>query len=421
MYPRVRLLLAQVLAVVALSIVTQVWAETLYRFMHRGVLPGLPLWNILVATLMTLFVGRFSLKWPLWWRSITLVVLALSVALLLPAVGRGLPVSVSLFSLLVFAAAYAAIDIGRHDWGYSEARAYFAQLAVIFAVAIPFAHAGGMMAISNALLGLALASMLALDLAWDQYVEQVTKQRPMSGRTKFLLLSTALFLAATLLAGAGAFSVRPMLDYIAYIAREIFLVFLVPFGYMIYLILIVTRALAALLAGDPTARGEERMPEGLFEAVRDLDTGVPWLLQVFSIVFLVALVWLLLRRISRPASPVVTHPLDEHESLLGQIFSPRGTRKARAKPKRRLPLEPENIWQIFAYLELYGKAKSRPRAETETVAEYEEALRDILPSAEVRTITSSFEDVRYGERKLTSVQWQHTLAAWRKLKESTKA
>ncbi|MBS4054067.1 MAG: DUF4129 domain-containing protein, partial [Thermaerobacter sp.] len=59
--------------------------------------------------------------------------------------------------------------------------------------------------------------------------------------------------------------------------------------------------------------------------------------------------------------------------------------------------------------------------ETETVAEYEEALRDILPSAEVRTITSSFEDVRYGERKLTSVQWQHTLAAWRKLKESTKA
>lgn len=417
MYAKLRLLLAQILAVVALSIVTQLWAETIYRLAYRGDVPPLPLGHILSAALLTLFVGRISVRAHIWWRRLLLFSVALGAALLIPALGRGGPVEVTFFSILVFMAGYITAEIASDNWSYSEARTFLSISAVAFGVALPAAHIVGSISGLSSLLGMILASMLALGLAWDQHVDEVTNHAYLGGRTKFLLLTTALFLMATLLAGSGAFTLAPLLGYIAFIAREIFMVLLVPVGYLVYGLVILGRIVVSLLAGEQTGESEARFQEPFVKVMRDLGTTTPWLLQVIVVIFLAAIAWLLIRRMARYAPAKNSAPLDERESLLLQIPAFRAKRSTPVKRKQKLPLVPKDIWQVFAYLEQYGKSRSRPRDKAETVAEYETALRDLLPATEVQTISRSVQDARYGGRELTAEEWQSALAAWRKLKD----
>jgi len=417
MYAKLRLLLAQILAVVALSIVTQLWAETIYRLTYRGDVPPLPLGHILGAALLTLFAGRISLRAQVWLRRLLLFSVALGAALLLPALGRGAPVDVTFFSILVFVAAYITAEIATDNWSYSEARAFLSTLAIVFGVALPAAHVAGSVSGLSSLLGVMLASMLALGLTWDQHVDEVTNHAHVGGRTKLLLLTTALFLMATLLAGPGAFTLAPLLWHITYAAREILMVLLVPVGYLVYALVILGRIVVALLAGEQAGESEARMQEPFVKAMRDLGTTAPWLLQIMGAILLAAIAWLLIRRMARYAPAKSSAPLDEHESLLMQIPALRGKRSTSVKRQPKLPLVPRDIWQVFAYLEQYGKYRSRPRGRAETVAEYEEALRDLLPAMEVQTISRSVQDARYGGRELTAAEWQSALSAWRKLKD----
>jgi len=418
MYAKLRLLLAQILAVVALSIVTQLWAETIYRLAYRGDIPPLPLGHILAAGLLTLFAGRVSLRAQSWLRRGLLFSVALGAALLLPSLGRGTPIEVTFFAILMFMASYLTAEIANDKWSYSEARSFLSTLALVFGLALPAAHIVGSISGLSSLLGVTISSMLALGLTWDQHVDEITKQVYIGGRTKFLLLTTALFLGATLLAGPGAFTFAPLLGYIGSAVREIFMVLLVPVGYLVYALVILGRIVMALLAGEQMEEREAGLQEPFVAVIRELGTSAPWLLQVIGVIFLAAIAWLLLRRMARYAPVNSSTPLDEHESLLLQIPMLRGKRSTPVKRQPKLPLVPRDIWQVFAYLEQYGKHRSRPRGKAETVAEYEEALRDLLPAMEVQTISRSVQDARYGGHELTAEEWQSALAAWRTLKDS---
>lgn len=418
MYNKARLLLAQVLAAVALSIVLQTWATIIYHALYVGELPELPLWQILLTAVVALAVARVSTRWLGWLRRLLILSVALGAAIYVPTFFNQTSADMTVFAFFIFASGIIVPAIADPQWNYGEARRWLAVLGGFFAVALLIAPFVAHLPVLHSLFGFVAAYVLALGLAWDHEVESITRQTPELTRTIMLLCAAFVLLAATVLTGAGAFSLRPLLGYVAWFARELLILLLFPIGFIVHALVIVFRFLYRLLAGREPEVDMETVDEAA-EALREIDDVNPWAFQVLGVIAGLVALWLIYQWIRRGQQREVSTDDDERESLVMQFSLSKLLRSPRKWRKQtRLPREPQDIWQVFAFLEHWGQAKERPRQSAETVAEYERALRSRLPAGEVTTIARAFEGARYGEQALTALQWQQAFAAWRKIKET---
>ncbi|MBT9177092.1 MAG: hypothetical protein DDT20_01421 [Firmicutes bacterium] len=415
MYSKVRLFLAQTLALAALAIVMHTWASILSTLLHTANLPVPASWQMLLFGVVSLALARLCGKCR-WWQRMTLTqataLAAAATANILMNVGA---LALSVFAFTFYAICLMAPSIATADWEYVEVREWLTLVSVFMGLALFVAPFAGPLPTVDALLGFSLASLLSLGFTWEQHVEVMSKHAPTYRGAVWMLGATFMFFAAVALAGRGVFSMRPMFAMIAGLGRELLLLVLYPFGYVVGALVAVLRFLQSLARGRTTTPPEEgeRLLENLLPEMRELAEVNPIFLQILGILFGVFLVAVLYVALARQIANKGPSHGDEREPLQVEFRLPKlwWARKNKAK-RPLLPREPKDIWQVIRFIELWGTKLARPRKHSETMQEYVHTLMSLLPPHALTTILQRFESCRYREQTLTEAEWQETHAAW---------
>ncbi|MBT9133485.1 MAG: hypothetical protein DDT38_00206 [Firmicutes bacterium] len=415
MYSKVRLFLAQTLALAALAIVMHTWATVLSTLLHTAKLHMPAPWHMLLAGLASLAIAHLCGKCR-WWQRMTLTqataLAAAATANLLMNVGA---LALSVFAFTVYALCLMAFSLATADWEYAEVRQWLTLVSVFMGLALLVAPFAGQPATLDALLGFSLASLLSLGFTWEQHVEATSKHAPTYRGAVWMLGAACLFFASVALAGRGVFSLRPLFAVIAGLGRELLLLVLYPFGYVAGALVVVLRFLQSLARSRTTPPREGASPwlDNPLPDVRELAEANPIFLQILGILFGVFLVAVLYVALARQMANKGLSQGDEREPLQVELRLPRLQWARKNKAKRPLlPREPKDIWEVIRFIEHWGAKLARPRRLGETMQEYARALIPLLPPEAMTTIVQNFEHCRYRERALTEAEWHAIYAAW---------
>lgn len=409
---------SRVLGAVALCSVLYLWSYFLHRLLGSETRPFSI--GLLVAVALLSLAFRFALAGKeSMARRITSILLALALSYTAPlAIGQRAG-EISLVSITVFFTCVFSLDLGRRDWDYTDARRLMSRTSVFLGLVV-FAssvlrHTYQLPYVLLYLVTIFLTVNFARDLDVNTQVKSVGKSYSgvVAGVTLALLLLLFGFLSTGLLFGFSS-----IIATVGGWIREIIILLLYPIGFIAHGLVLFFRFLIR------NKKPEEPLPlepmEGATEELTKQVTALSHIsdLQIAYIVIALALVaaYLLLRPSRKKEH---TEVYEERESLLPQALADVKFRLPRLRSRGRVALSenPKDIFQVFAWLEHWGKALGRPRRREETVTEYSSALEKRLTPADVREVSASFEQVKYGDASLTSGQWQRVLAAWERLKK----
>ena len=416
MYAKLRLFLAQVLALAALVIVIHTWAAILSPILHIPHIPTQPLWPMLVAGVVALGFVRLTASRSRWERLTLLQVFALLSAYTTAQIGTQ-PPSITVFTFAIYAVCLLVPSLHDTAWEYTEIRQWLTLVSLLMGLALVVAVFVGRLPVVGALFGFAFSAVLSLGFAWERHVEATSSHGPTHRRAAWMLSAAGVFFVAVAAAGHGLFSMRPLFALIAGWGRDVFSLLLFPVGYMVTALVMFLHFLQRLFpVGERTPAEEEGLGEPLAARARMMAEANPIFLQILVVVFGIFLLGLLYAALARRGS-LGAATTDEREAIEVEFKLPklRWSRK-RTKP-RLLTRPPKDIWEAFLYLEQWGKSRLRPRRQAETAAEYSDALQLILPRDELITVASAFESARYGEQDLTPHEWQLALAAWERMSQ----
>lgn len=417
MYARARLILTQVLAVAALTIVVHTWAAILSPILHIPRIPVQPLWPIIVAGAVALALTVLTASMGRWQRILLLQSFALLSVFATARLGTA-PPGFTVFSFAMYAVCMVAPSLVDTAWDYPEVRRWLTLVAIFMGFGLLASVFVGPLPVVEALFGFAIAAVLSLGFAWEIHVEATSRHSSTHRRGIWMLFAAGVFFAAALAAGQGVFSIRPLLATLAIAGRDLFAWLLFPAGYIAQLLVTFALFLQRLFPPNERTPPEEgeAAEEALLERARLLEEVNPIYLQILVGLFFIFLLWVLYTALKRRSS-VGSLLTDEREALEVEFHLPRLRRDRKRTRPRLLTRPPKNIWEAFAYLEQWGASRLRPRRPEETSTEYLETLQLILPVDAVTTITRAFEGARYGERDLTPSAWAETLAAWERMSQ----
>ena len=416
MYARVRLFLVQGLALAALVVVIHTWAAVLSPILHIPHIQTQPLWPMLVAGVVALGLAVGAVNRARWQRITLLQAFAVLSAYATTRLGTE-PPSITVFSFATYAVCALVPSLLDTAWEYAEVRRWLTLVSLLMGFALGVAVFVGPLPVVEALFGFALSAVLALGFAWERHVDLASRHGTTHRRSAWMLFAAGVFFAAVGAAGQGLFSMRPLLALVAGWGRDLFVLLLLPFGYIVTAIVMFIRFLQRLFpVAERTPAEEEGLAEALAERARMMAEANPIFLQILVALLGIFLLWVLYTALARRGS-LGSSPTDEREALEVEFKLPKLRWGRKLTKSRLLTRPPKDIWEVFAYLEQWGKSRLRPRRQAETAAEYSQALHLFLPADEVKAVTCAFESARYGEVDLTPHEWQQTFAAWERMSQ----
>ena len=417
MYVKARLILTQVLAVAALTIVVHTWAAILSPILHIPRIPVQPLWPMLMAGAGALSLAILTAKCGKWPRIAVLQSFALLSVYVTTRLGIA-PPGVTVFSFAIYAVCMLAPSLLDTAWDYLEMRRWLTLVAIFMGLGLLAAVFVGPLPVMEALFGFAIAAVLSLGFAWETHVEATSRHATTYRKSLWMLMAAGVFFASVVAAGQGMFSIRPLLASLAAAGRDVFVWLLFPAAILVELLVPVGRFLLSLFLGPRRAPAGEggAAEETLLERARMLAEVDPIYLQILVVLFFIFLLWVLYAALKRQGS-LASLATDEREALEVELHLPKLVQGRKRTKPRLLTRPPKNIWEAFAYLEQWGASRLRPRRPEETSTEYLETLQLILPVDAVTTITRAFEGARYGEQDLTPSAWAEAVAAWERMSQ----
>jgi len=408
-----RVVLSQALAVCALAIVVHSWATALILVLRIGTPTLVPLYQLILAGVLSFGVARVSRRWRGWRQWLPRQVFAVA-AVYITTVHIDAYAGFSLFSIAVYAFCLMAADLADSVWQYIEVRELLTLASVFVGLGLLAAPFAGPLPVLDILFGFSLASFLSLGLVWEHHLETVVKRISTYRAPVWMFLVIILFFAAVVATGRGMFSLRPLLVLGMSLLRDIVTWTLLP---------IISHLTAAIVAAAQFLLSLFRLdapeiPEvggALGERLRQiiLEPANPIYLQILGGVFGVVILLVLYVALSEHQRGKSAKHTDEREALQIELRWPKLWNATRRRIKRpQLPREPQNIWDVLRYIELWGEKLARPRHIGETLQEYARALMPLLPQEALAVIVRNFEYCRYRESDLSEAQWQATYAAW---------
>ncbi len=407
----------RIFAAIAICSVVYLWANFLHR--QFGTAASLfPIGLLIAASLLSLtfrfaLAGREGKA-----RRVIYIAWSLALAIVSPLfVGQTLG-QISLLSMAVFLTIMLSLDLGRRDWSHRDSRELMTLTSIFFGIVVFVSAILGHTYQPPYVLIYLIAMILAVTLARDLDVQAKVGSigSGSSGITAGVTIVIVLILVGLLSTGI-LFGFSSTLATLGAWAREIFMLLLYPFGLLAHGLVLLLRLLLGNLAREDEVPPEDMAPP----ADVPIEEHVPNLIMALGLVVILIVVMLVVAYfLLRPSRKVGEDEVrEERESLLSQAFTNFRFRlpRLRRPSGRTLVANPQDVYQVFAWLEYWGQRRGRARRREETVAEYSVVMEQRFLAEDVREVSTSFEQAKYAEQSLTAPQWQRVRSAWGRLKK----